>query len=98
MEALRKRWPGINHLFADGAYDRRQVLDKAAFLDFVVEIVCRSDPGSNILPRRWVVERSFAWLTRYRRIVRDYEARIDVSEAIIYAAMGNFLIRRISHT
>jgi putative transposase len=74
------------------------MLDKAAFLDFVVEIVRRSDPGSNILPRRWVVERSFAWLTRYRRIVRDYEARIDVSEAIIYAAMANSLIRRISHT
>jgi putative transposase len=98
MEALRKRWPWIKHLFADGAYDRRQMLDKAAFLDFVVEIVRRSDPGFNILPRRWVVERSFAWLTRYRRLVRDYEDRIDVSEAIIYAAMGNSLIRRISHT
>lgn len=97
MEALRKRWPWIKHLFADGAYDRRQMLDKATFLDFVVEIVRRSDPGFNILPRRWVVERSFAWLTRYRRLVRDYEARIDVSEAIIYAAMGNSLIRRIKH-
>lgn len=97
MEALRKRWPWIKHLFADGAYDRRQMLDKAAFFDFVVEIVRRSDPGFNILPRRWVVERSFAWLTRYRRLVRDYEARIDVSEAIIYAAMGISLIRRIKH-
>jgi transposase len=98
MEALRKRWPWIKHLFADGAYDRRQILDRAAFLDFVVEIVRRSDPGFNILPRRWVVERSFAWLTRYRRLVRDYEARIDVSEATIYAATENSLIRRVSHT
>lgn len=97
IDGLRKRWPWIKHLFADGAYDRRQMLDKAALLDFVVEIVRRSDPGFTILPRRWVVERTFGWLTRYRRLVRDYEARIDVSEAMIYAAMTNSLIRRITH-
>jgi putative transposase len=97
IEALRKRWPWIKHLFADGAYDRRQMLDKAALLDFIVEIVRRSDPGFTILPRRWVVERTFGWLTRYRRLVRDYEARLDVSEAMIYAAMTNSLIRRIAH-
>lgn len=97
IDALRKRWPWIRHLFADGAYDRRQMLDKAAFLDFVVEIVRRSDPGFAILPKRWVVERTFGWLTQYRRLVRDYEARIDVSEAMIYAAMTNSLIRRIVH-
>lgn len=97
IDALGKRWPWIKHLFADGAYDRRQMLDKAAFLDFVVEIVRRSDPGFTILPRRWVVERTFGWLTRYRRLVRDYEARLDVSEAMIYAAMTNLLVRRITH-
>ena len=97
IEALRKRWPWIKHLFADGAYDRRQLLDKAAFLDFVVEIVRRNDPGFKVLPRRWVVERSFGWMMRYRRLVRDYEARLDVSEAMIYVAMGSLLIRRLTH-
>jgi transposase len=99
LDAIRKRWPWIKHFFADGAYDRRQLLDKATFLDFVVEVVRRTDtdPGFKVLPRRWVVERSFGWLTRYRRLVRDYEARIDVSEAIIYAAMGTLLVRRIVH-
>lgn len=99
LDALRKRWPWIKHLFADGAYDRRRLLDKAAFLDFVIEVVRRIDtePGFKVLPRRWVVERSFGWLTRYRRLVRDYEARLDVSEAMIYAAMGSLLIRRIVH-
>lgn len=95
MEALRQRWPWIKHLFADGAYDRRQMLDKAAFLDFVVEIVRRIEQGFSVLPRRWVVERSFAWMMRYRRLVRDYEARLDVSEAMIYAAMTSTLLRRI---
>lgn len=97
LDGLAKRWPWIKHLFADGAYDRRQLLDKAAFLDFVIEIVRRTDPGFKILPRRWVVERTFGWLTRYRRLVRDYEARLDVSEAMIYAAMGSLIIRRIKH-
>jgi len=97
IAALRKRWPWIKHLFADGAYDRRQLLDTAAFLDFVVEIVRRTDTDFKILPRRWVVERSFGWLTRYRRLVRDYEARLDVSEAMIHIAMGNLLLRRLTH-
>lgn len=43
-----------------------------------------------------MVERSFAWMTRYRRLVRDYEARLDVSQAMIYAAMSSLLIRRIT--
>jgi transposase len=95
LDALRQRWPSIKHLFADGAYDRRQMLDKAAFLDFTVEIVRRTEKGFTILPRRWVVERTFGWLTRYRRLVRDYEARLDVSEAMIYAAMGHSILRRV---
>jgi putative transposase len=99
LEAIHKRWPWVKHLFADGAYDRRKLLDKAAFLDFTIEVVKRIDgePGFKVLPRRWVVERSFGWLTRYRRLVRDYEQRLDVSEAMIYAAMGSLLVRRITH-
>ena len=99
LDAIRKRWPWLKHLFADGAYDRTQLMDKAAFLEFVVEVVRRIDgePGFKVLPRRWVVERTFAWLTRWRRLVRDYEQRIDVSEAMIHVALGSLLLRRISH-
>ena len=86
-------------LFADGAYDRRTLLDKPAFLDFAVEVVRRTDtdPGFKVIPRRWAVERSIGWLTRYRRLVRDYEQRLDVSEAMNFLAMGNLLLRRITH-
>jgi putative transposase len=99
LDAIRKRWPWIKHLFADGAYDRRKLMDKAAFNDFVIEIVRRidSEPGFKVLPRRWVVERTFAWMTRWRRLVRDYEQRIDVSKAMIHVALGSLLLRRISH-
>jgi transposase len=99
LEAIRKRWPWVKHLFADGAYDRLKLMDKAAYLDFVVEIIRRRDSqkGFEVLPRRWVVERTFGWMTRWRRLVRDYERRIDHSTAMIHVAMGSLLIRRNAH-
>lgn len=97
LDGIRRRWPFIKHVFADGAYDRRKLMEKAAFLDFTVEIVRRADDGFVVLPRRWVVERTFGWMVRYRRLVRDYEARIDVSEAMINLAMANSILRRITH-
>jgi putative transposase len=65
-------------------------MDKAAFLDFVIEVVRRTDtePGFKVLPRRWI---------RWRRLVRDYEQRLDVSEAMIHLAKGGILLRRIAH-
>lgn len=76
--------------FADGAYDRSWVMDKAAFLDFTVEVILRSytAKGFEILPRRRIVERTFAWVIRCRCLVRDYEQCIDVAEAMIQIAMG----------
>ncbi|RJT15367.1 IS5/IS1182 family transposase, partial [Mesorhizobium waimense] len=61
----------------------------AAYLDFVVEIIRRSDDqkGFEVLPRRWVVERTFGWMTRWRRL----------SHAMILVAMGGNLIRRNAH-
>ena len=89
----------MKHLFADGAYDRLKLMDKAAFLNFVIEIIKRSDDqqGFQVLPRRWVVERTFGWMIRWRRLVRDYEKRIDVSHAMILVALGGNLLRRNAH-
>ena len=99
LDGVRRQWPWLKHLFADGAYDRTKLLDKAAFRDFILEIVRRTDtePGFKVLPRRWVVERTFGWMTRWRRLVRDYEARLDVSHAMIHVAMGSLLLRRLAH-
>jgi transposase len=99
LDAVRKRWPWLKHLFAAGTYHRTLLIDKTAFRDFVMEVVRRIDnePGFKVLPRRRVVERTFGWMTRWRRLVRDYEQRIDVSEATIHVAMGSLLLRWISH-
>jgi transposase len=99
LDSVRKRWPCLKNLFADSAYDRTKLMDKAAFLDFTIEIIKRSDTaqGFEVLPRRWVVERTFGWMTRWRRLVRDYEERIDCSQAVIHVVLGSILLRRIAH-
>jgi transposase len=99
LDSIRKRRPWLKHLFADGAYDRTKLMDKAALLDFTIEIIKRSHTaqGFEVLPRRWVVERIFGWMTRWRRLVRDYEQRIDCSHAMIHVARGSLLLRRIAH-
>ncbi|WP_255679544.1 transposase [Methylocystis sp. WRRC1] len=100
LDAIRKRWPWVvKHLVADAAYDRLKLMDKARYLDFVLEIIrCRDgQKGFEALPRRGVVERTFGWMMRWRRFFRDYERRIDVSTAMIHVAMGGVLIRRNAH-
>jgi len=97
LDALVKRWPCVKYLFGDAAYDRRTLLDKAAYLDFTVEVVwgLQGQSGFQVQPRRWVLECTFAWLMRYRRLVRDYQQRLDVSEAMMPIALGSSLMHRI---
>ncbi|MEU2358838.1 transposase, partial [Streptomyces misionensis] len=67
-------------------------------LGLVLDIVRRSEDarGFQPLPRRWVVERSFAWVLRSRRLVRDYERRPDTSEAVIRWSMIALMNRRLA--
>ena len=99
IKAIRQHWPWLKHLFADGAYDRGKLMSEATYRDFVIEIVRKlaGQQGFRVLPRRWVVERSFGWMIRWRRLVRDYEERCDVAQAMIHVGMGSLLLRRISH-
>ncbi len=57
----------------------------------------RTTPFASLRARRWIVERTFRWMTRWRRVIRDYEQRLDVSEAMILIAMGSILLRRNAH-
>jgi transposase len=70
----------------------------ATVLGLVLEIVKRSDDASGfqVLPRRWVIERTNAWLCRTRRLDRDYERRTESSEAMIYWSMVMLMTRRLA--
>lgn len=61
-----------------------------------VEVVKRIQDGFEVLPRRWVVERTFGWLGRYRRLSKDYELLPEVSESMVYAAMLRLMLRRLA--
>ena len=83
-------------IWADGGYHgqpmRDWVMDLAGWL---FEIVKRSDDtkGFVVLPKRWIVERIFGWLGRYRRLSKDYEQLPETSESMIYAAMIRLMLR-----
>ncbi len=97
LVGVRKSFPWLRHVFADGGYagDKlRKALSQAG--DWTIEIIKRSDrsKGFEVLPRRWVVERTFAWLGRCRRLAKDWEATIASSTAWATIASIRMLIRR----
>ncbi len=89
LAVLRERFSTITLVWADGGYAGRLVSWAAGVLRLSLTVVKRSDDtrGFVVVPRRWVVERTFGWMTRWRRLVRDYETRIDVSEGNVPAAV-----------
>jgi transposase len=95
LQASRPRFPFVERAFADSAYAAERVADATRI---AIEIV-RKPPeqvGFAVHPRRWVVERCFAWLGRNRRLAKDFEATIASATAFLYAASAMLLIRRIA--
>src|ERR1700690_3612945 len=95
LRASRRIFPFIQRVFADSGYAGEKVA-KATLI--AVEIV-RKNPdqiGFAVQPRRWVVERFFAWIGRNRRLAKDFEATIDSARAFLYAASVMLLVRRIA--
>ncbi|MEV5144102.1 IS5 family transposase [Streptomyces sp. NPDC052727] len=88
----------LARVWADGGYTGHLTDWTSQLLGLVLDIVRRGEDvrGFQALPRRWVVERSFAWLLRSRRLVRDYERRTDTSEAVIRWSMIALMSRRLA--
>ena len=89
LERLQGRLPRLKLLWADGAYAGKLEEWARNVGDWRLELV-RRQPGQHtfvVLPRRWVVERTFAWLGRCRRLSKDYEELPETTEAWIYSAM-----------
>jgi putative transposase len=60
-----------------------------------VDVVCRTEAGFQVLPKRWIVERSFAWWNQYRRLSKDYELLPERSESMIYTVMIRLMLKRL---
>jgi len=87
----------LNKVWADQNYSGELVEWANGFENFELEIVKRPDgaQGWVLLPKRWIVERTFGWFGRYRRLSKDYEATCESSEDLIYAAMINRMLHRL---
>jgi transposase len=98
LALLRERFSTISLVWADGGYAGRLVTWAKAVLHLTITIVKRTDDtkGFVVLPRRWVVERTFGWLIRHRRLVRDYERRPEHHEAMIWWATVMIMTRRLT--
>jgi transposase len=99
IEVLHDLFPWLRHLVADSAYSgdkRRKALAK--FGRWSIEIVkpMADTVGFEVLPRRWIVERTLAWLNRNRRLAKDFEASIDSTTAWVYVASVQLIMRRIA--
>ena len=60
-----------------------------------VDVICRTEPGFHVLPKRWIVERTFGWWNQYRRLSKDYELLPEMSESIIYTVMIRLMLKRL---
>jgi putative transposase len=90
------RFGRLKLIWADGGYAGAFVHEVKRLFGRVIQIVKRPDvSGFVVLPKRWIVERTFAWLGRYRRLSKDYETLPDSSEAMIHITMINLMLHRL---
>jgi putative transposase len=97
LEQIKGNFSRLELIWADAGYSGKLVDWVNSACGWILEIIKRSDDvkGFQILPRRWVVERTFGWLGRYRRFSKDYEGLTELSQAFIYAAMIHLMVRRL---
>ena len=100
IDKLIGRFPRMRLVWADAGYAGKLIEWVWALTGWALEIVKRPRDSHHfqVLPRRWVVERTFAWLSRCRRLSKDYEALSDTTEAWIHIAMIHLMIRRLAPT
>jgi transposase len=100
LRRARRLFPFIERIFADGGYaGPKMALVTCRTGKWRLQIVKRSDvAGFEILPKRWIVERTFAWISRNRRLARDFERYATTATAFIRLAMIRIMLRRLAAT
>jgi len=99
LEAICKGFPWLRHVFADGGYACDKLQNALAKIGkWTLEIIKRSSAANGfvLLPRRWVVERTFAWLNRNRRLAKDFEHMVESATAWLFLASAQLITRRIA--
>lgn len=101
LKKVQDRCPRLKVIWVDGIYQKEWLIAWAKTeCGWELQVIKRTDKteGFKLLPKRWVVERTFAWLGRYRRLSKDYERLPETSEAMIQMAMIHIMVRRLEPT
>ena len=100
IDKLIGRFPRMRLVWADAGYAGKLIEWVWVLTGWTLEIVKRPRDSHHfeVLPRRWVVERTFAWLSRCRRLSKDYEALTETTEAWVHIAMIHLMLRRLAPT
>lgn len=100
LQRLRGHFPRLKRIWGDGAYAGKLVRWAQRIAGWTLELVPRPTQQHTfqVLPRRWVVERTFAWLGKQRRLSKDYEGLPETSEAWIYTTMTGLMLRRLARS
>jgi len=98
LRRARRLFPFIERIFADGGYAGKKMARVVCRTGvWKLEIVKRSNAaGFEVLPKRWIVERTFAWISRNRRLARDFERYAATAAAFIRLAMIRIMLRRLA--
>lgn len=98
LEKVKGKLPRLKKIWADGGYAGKLVDWVKSVCGWVLEIVKRSDTaqGFELLPHRWIVERTLGWLNRSRRLSKNYERLSTSSEAMVYLAMLPLMTKRLA--
>ena len=96
LETLRFKYPRLKKILADGGYTGELALWVLQFAGWTLECVSKvvGISGFNVIPKRWVVERTFGWFNFNRRLAKDYELNIDCSTAFIHLTMCRIMLNR----
>jgi len=97
LPKLVGKFSRLKVIWADGGYAGQLIEWTREWGHWILAIVKRRDgvTGFEVLPKRWIVERTFAWFGRYRRLSKDYETLTESSEATIHLAMIHLMLRRL---
>ena len=98
IEQLKHRFSRLVKIIADGGY-RGELSERIKqTFGWTLQVVLRTDSNKKfkVLPKRWIVERTFAWFESYRRLSKDYEFNTDTSETMIQLAMIKLMLNRIN--
>jgi transposase len=98
FEKALAHYPRLRKIFADGGYAGGKLAEAIAHLPITLEIVKRTDKegGFKIIRRRWVVERTFSWLRRNRRLIAHYEGLAMMAVGFVKVAMINIMLKRLT--